>query len=402
MRTKQGKPRIALALLGCAAPNQVGGAERQFANLLTAYRARKNAPFELHFATMRDAARSLEALGVLSPGPDVHTAPNPPAWKLGAIADSLSLARLLYGRRFDLVHVIMPSAFHTPGLGLYARLRGHTALTMNATDCTVAHRWHDPAFVRDPQVRSYKTFLRLVPLDGIFSWYTLFRDKVQSGVIPVPGAPLVTAAKTCFTDLSRFAPAPDKDNTIVYASRLVPNKKPQLFAEAVRLLRDTAPQALEGWTFQLFGNGPLLSELEQYSARHGLGNLLQIGFTPDLAPTLARSKAFVSTQDYENFTSLSMLEAMASGNAILARDVGQTAQFVRHGENGMLLQGDSPQDLAQAMGEFIAHPERHRSWGQESVRLATEVHTVKAFTADIEAFWTEVLARCAKARRTTT
>lgn len=393
MRSTSARPRIALTLLGCDAKDAAGGAERQFANLLTAFRAASGAPFEVHFVTMRDAARALDALGVLPPGPDVHAAPNLPVGKLKAFADSASLARLLLKQRFDLVHVVMPSAYHAPGMAMYARLRGHTALTMNATDCTVAHRWHDPAYARDPMVRSYRTFLRLVPLDGIFSWYELFRDRVRDGTIPVSGTPLAVAARTCFTNLSRFAPAPDKDDTVVYASRLIPDKQPQLFVEAVRLLRDEAPELARGWRFALYGNGPMRDELEALAASHGLAGLLDIDFTPDLAPVLARSKAFVSTQDYENFTSLSMLEAMACGNAIISRDVGQTRLFVRHGENGLLSPGHTARALAETLKAFLAAREQHADWGAASVAIATREHTVERFMEDIGGFWRRVLER---------
>jgi len=399
MHAAASRPRVALTLLGCDASGQIGGAEQFFARLADAYARRPDAAFDVHFATMADAARVLRRRGLLTAPERLHTAPNLPAWKFKAFTDSALLCRLLLRGGFDLVHVVMPSAFHAPALALLARRPRRPALVLNITDCTVAHHWNDPARRSDPQRTAYRTTLGLVPFDGLYSWYTLFRDAVEAGAIRPAGQPLVRAARTVFTDLSRFAPAPAKEQRIVFAARLVPMKRPELFIQAVALLLRDRPGLAAGWRFTLLGDGPLREALLRQRADTGLTQeQLEFAQSDDLAPVFARSQAFVSCQDHENFTSLAMLEAMACANAIIARDVGQTGEYVRHGENGVLARGHDAPAMARALEAFLEAPQHHAAWGRESRRLATEVHTEDAFVQDVEAFWTEVLARRAQAR----
>jgi glycosyltransferase involved in cell wall biosynthesis len=124
---------------------------------------------------------------------------------------------------------------------------------------------------------------------------------------------------------------------------------------------------------------------------HRLGDLLTTTHAADMSPVFARSRLFVSTQAFENFTSLALLEAMAAGNAVIAANVGQTAEFVRHGENGLLTADESAQGFADAMTQYLGHPERHPRMAACSRALATEVHTIEHFAEDIRAFWEGVL-----------
>jgi glycosyltransferase involved in cell wall biosynthesis len=136
----------------------------------------------------------------------------------------------------------------------------------------------------------------------------------------------------------------------------------------------------------------LEGEVRRAIAEHGLGDVVTLSHTPDLSPVLARTRLFVSTQAYENFTSLAMLEAMAAGNAVVAANVGQTAEFVQHGVNGLLTETESPEGFARAITDYLQRRADHAAMGAASARLATEVHTVDHFADDITDFWKRVTA----------
>ena len=123
-----------------------------------------------------------------------------------------------------------------------------------------------------------------------------------------------------------------------------------------------------------------------------LGDLLTLTHAIDMAPVFGRSRLFVSTQAFENFTSLAMLEAMAAGNAVLAEDVGQTREFVKPGENGLVVTPASPTAFAGGLAAYLADHAAHDGMALASRRLATEVHTVEHFADDIMSFWAEVCA----------
>jgi glycosyltransferase involved in cell wall biosynthesis len=127
-----------------------------------------------------------------------------------------------------------------------------------------------------------------------------------------------------FTDVARFAPAPEKEPLVVFAARLHPEKGALLYLEAIARVGAGRP----GVRFALMGRGEEAGEVARRLAELGLEDVVQRGYATDLAPLFARSRVFVSCQRHENLGSSSLLEAMASGNAVVATDVGQTWRIV--------------------------------------------------------------------------
>jgi glycosyltransferase involved in cell wall biosynthesis len=124
----------------------------------------------------------------------------------------------------------------------------------------------------------------------------------------------------------------------------------------------------------------------------GVDGIVRLRDPVDLRGTLRQSRLFVSTQETENFTSLAMLEAMACGNAILARDVGQTRKFVRPRANGILVASDDPDAVADGLLTYLNHPDLHAAWQMESRRITVEEHCRQNVLAEFEAFWLAALA----------
>jgi glycosyltransferase involved in cell wall biosynthesis len=208
----------------------------------------------------------------------------------------------------------------------------------------------------------------------------------------VAGEVVVRAARFCFTDPQRFRPHAEKQNVVVFAGRLSEQKRPWLFVEAVAFLRRRFPDLISGWRFEMYGDGVLRSRIVELIAAEGVGDIVAVTSTPDMAPVFARTRVFVSTQALENFTSLAMLEAMAAGNAVIAEDVGQTREFVIAGDNGLLVSPATGETFGQAIGEYLRHPEWHDRMAAASRHRATHVHTIEHFAEDISGFWQEVVA----------
>jgi glycosyltransferase involved in cell wall biosynthesis len=202
------------------------------------------------------------------------------------------------------------------------------------------------------------------------------------------GDALAVPAKYCFTNTSRFAPV-DKQPLIVFAGRFSAQKRPLLFVEAIASLRRRHAAAADGWRFAMYGAGSLEAAVRERIA--SLGVPIEVTRTPDMAPVFARSRLFVSTQAYENFTSLAMLEAMAAGNAIVAERTGQTDEFVTDGGNGYLVEPATAEAFADAIAKYLMNPGRHDRMAAASRRLAVDVHTIDHFAGDIAAFWKALL-----------
>jgi glycosyltransferase involved in cell wall biosynthesis len=387
--------RVALVLITVGDLGGSGGTERHFSDLFEFLRRRD--PGAADLVTSATAVRRLREAGRLANADGIIALPlggQPARTKAGILWMTLVLLWTTIRRRWDVVHLCQPTPAYLPYAAALTWLPRflRPRVTMTVVDCTLAHNMMTsapPADLYERQVvEAHRMYARWTRLDGIYSWYRAFvaaatRQEAFDTAI-------VRAAAYCFTDVGRFAPGA-KEPLVVFAGRFSAQKRPLLFVDAIDSLCRRYPDTAAPWRFAMYGGGLLEAEVRERIAAHGLSGRIELTRTPDMAPVFARSKVFVSTQAYDNFTSLAMLEAMAAGNAIVAEDTGQTAEFVKTGANGYLVPAPATADaFADAIVEYIAHPEAHERMAAASRALATDVHTIEHFADDITLFWSEV------------
>ncbi len=90
----------------------------------------------------------------------------------------------------------------------------------------------------------------------------------------------------------------------------------------------------------------------------------------DEMPALYRGADIVAIPSlYSEGTSMSLLEALASGCAVVASDVGGITNVVLNGFNGLLVRPSVPA-LRSALQELLENPARRRELGQQARRSA--------------------------------
>jgi glycosyltransferase involved in cell wall biosynthesis len=269
--------------------------------------------------------------------------------------------------------------------------RWRPRVTLTVVDCTLASSLAappPPGSYERQVLDAHRLYERWTRLDGVFSWYEAFVDAVRER----SRSAIVRAARFCFTDPDRFRPAAVKEPLVIFAGRLSEQKRPLLFVDAVARMRAADPALVARHRFAIYGTGVLHQRVIDRIAELGLQEVIDVTHAVDMAPVFGRSQLLVSTQAMENFTSLSMLEAMAAGNAIIAEDVGQTREFVRDGLNGLLVKDATPEAFAAAIATYLRSPERHAAMAEASRTITTDVHTRDNFARDITAFWRAVVA----------
>ncbi len=385
-------PRVALVMVAVGDLSGSGGTERQFSDLYDYLIDRH--PRRVAFITAKASLQRLREAGRLCATSDVITLPlgdRPAQGKLGVLWMTTLLLWVTLTRRFDVVHVCSPTPSYVPFAAILTRLPGaiRPRLAITVIDCTLAPHLVSGGRAADlyeqQVIDAHRLYFKWSDLDGVYSWYTAFVDAAASLRLFKKAA--VTAAKYCFTDPQRFQPAAVKENVVLYAGRLSAQKRPLLFVDSVASLRRRYPDLVKGWRFEMYGGGVLEAEVRQRIAEQHLADVIVLSRTLDLSPVFAQTRLFVSTQAFENFTSLAMLEAMAAGNAVIAEDAGQTREFVRDGENGFLVARASADAFADAIAAYLRQPEQHSRMAAASRALTTDVHTIEHFAADITAFW---------------
>ena len=154
-----------------------------------------------------------------------------------------------------------------------------------------------------------------------------------------------------------------------------PYKGLPVLIEACRILRD------EGVSFRcdVIGQGPMHDELQQMIRDRNLGDVFHlVGAKPQdvVAEMMGESTLFVlpsiiASDGQMEGIPVALMEAMASGRAVVSTAISGIPELVENGVNGLLVQpGDAPA-LAAAMRSLLQ--DRHRALemgrrGQEKVR----------------------------------
>lgn len=141
------------------------------------------------------------------------------------------------------------------------------------------------------------------------------------------------------------------DNTILAVGRLSPAKDHETLIRAWAELEDRFPD----WRVQIYGEGPLLQELEELIEELGLSRVTIEEPTSEISAVYASSKFVVMSSTHEGF-GLVTAEAMAHGLPVIGfSDCEGTNEIVLDGENGLLVEpgDDRAGALATAMTSMI-------------------------------------------------
>lgn len=160
--------------------------------------------------------------------------------------------------------------------------------------------------------------------------------------------------------------AADKMRFLMVA-RLLADKGLREFAEAARLVKLQYPQI----EFSLVGppdGNPSAVAIEEVQSWHWINHT---PWMDDVRPALAACSVYV-LPSYREGTPRSVLEAMATGRAIITTDAPGCREPVREGVNGFLVPPRNARELAEAMLRFIRQPDLVRQMGTASRHSACE------------------------------
>lgn len=384
-------PNVALFIFGVNDLSGGGGAERFFADFFDIYNSNKT-KHHLFYIIDENSRVNLRKVNKLTSSKNLLNF-NIVSNRFKRTMEFLQLLRLIVFKQIKLIHIPLYSISYVPIINSLNKLPNflRPKIVVNIVNCEIPHAYFDPS---NPFSNGYqKTYDPLFHtyIDGYFCWNKLFIDFVMENKLIKVGNPKFKFISSRFSDTNLFTSQLPKKNIIVFASRLDFRKRPDWFIKAIKVIHDRNTEIFKEYEFKMYGKGPMLEELQVLIKNLGIDGFVKVETNPKLWEVLNTSRVFVSCQDYDNFPSLAIAEAMASGNAIIARNVGQTNLFVEHLKNGLILKEDSYHGLADAIEYYIEHPETHDSFSNESLRLIKEVHNPENFIRQIDEFWNTVM-----------
>lgn len=188
-------------------------------------------------------------------------------------------------------------------------------------------------------------------------------------VVQVPGSGVDT---TRFTYNEPPIDAPH----FLMIGRLMRDKGVYEFVEAARRVKSKFPNA----RFSILGRaetsnptGINEAEVERLTREYPVEFLAE---TTDVRPHLASSSVFVLPSYYREGLPRTILEAMATGRAVITTDMPGCRDPIEHGKNGLIVPPQDVDALTGAIEHFLANPEQIVQMGIQSRAVAEQVYDV--------------------------
>lgn len=193
-------------------------------------------------------------------------------------------------------------------------------------------------------------------------------------------------------DTQRFFPTnePSGDKLIILPARMLWDKGVGEFVEAARILRGK----FKDLRFALIGNidldNPASISSTQLEFWVNEGVVEWWGYRNDMPEVFAQSH-IVCLPSYREGLPKSLLEAAASGKAIVATDVPGCREIVKHEQTGLLTSSHDAELLAETIERLIMNPELRHQLGRNARRYVEQEFTSDRVTSQTLQVYNELL-----------
>lgn len=369
---------------------EIGGAEQHLVHVATALKRRGWEP-ELFVLTLGGPlTERLTAFGV-----PVHGYQLPP-WlqsmsnerlkaRVGLLLTSITMVRLMWSRRPDVIHFFLPAAYIVGGVAaIVARRRPRIMSRRSMNDYQASH----PIYARLERL--------LHPtMDLICGNSKAVVKQLEDEGIDVNRLRLIYNG----IDLSPFDRHLDRLSlraslgissdafVIAIVANLIPYKGHTDLLKALTFIQDELPA---NWRLLCIGRDDGIGgELRQLAEAYGIGqNICWLGSRADVPDLLRISSVGVLCSHQEGFSN-AILEGMAAGLPMVVTDVGGNAEAVIDCTTGYVVPAKNPAMLAKALMQVV-HDDDFRVIGERGRRRVDERFSLSACVDAYEALYREV------------
>jgi glycosyltransferase involved in cell wall biosynthesis len=160
---------------------------------------------------------------------------------------------------------------------------------------------------------------------------------------------------------------PSDRPTVVAAGRAVQEKGMLDLVDAFAMLVGNWPRSEPKPFLVYLGDGPQLPDIRARAASLGLGGDTHFpGFEPSPHKYMAVADACAVPSIWQDALPLAVLEPMMLGRPVVATRVGGIPEMVRDGEEGLLVDGHAPDQLAGALSQVLQNAELSSRLGRNA------------------------------------
>jgi glycosyltransferase involved in cell wall biosynthesis len=180
----------------------------------------------------------------------------------------------------------------------------------------------------------------------------------------------------------------DSGTIIGTVSRLSSEKGVDVLLRAIQQV----VQVVSPLTVLIIGDGPQANELHQLASQLDLNETVHfLGARSDI-PVLNRLFDLFVLSSREEACSMALLEAMAAGRAVVAKNVGGTPEVVTHDVEGWLVPPDDPEALSQALLMLLKEPGRRTAMGTAAHQRVATQFTHERMVYETLTFYQRIMA----------
>ena len=129
-------------------------------------------------------------------------------------------------------------------------------------------------------------------------------------------------------------------------------------------------------------------EIERYAKAKGVDKYIVFaGYCDNIPEILSIFDIFILPSLWEGLPT-SIIEAMAIGLPIIASNVGGLPELIDDGENGILIEPRSPQQLASSILYLLKNKDVAGLMGERNIRIARQNHDIESKARDFEKVYT--------------
>ena len=186
-------------------------------------------------------------------------------------------------------------------------------------------------------------------------------------------------------DLSKFNPSRDRmkfrremgfsENTPVIANigMIRSDKGQKRLMKAAQIILQRYPDARFVVVGQGTGNRLREAELREAIYKSGLeSKIIMLGYRWDTPDILVAADMVVIASLSTEASPIVLREAFASGCPVVATRIGDVPEIIKHGENGLIVEPDKVDALANAIVQFLSDRELARRCANNALRYARE------------------------------
>ncbi|WP_160722279.1 glycosyltransferase family 4 protein [Bacillus sp. USDA818B3_A] len=163
-----------------------------------------------------------------------------------------------------------------------------------------------------------------------------------------------------------------QDILLFYAAEFNKNKNQQYLIKTLALIKKQASNV----RLLLAGDGPLLEDCKKLAINLGVGEMVHfLGYRSDIDKLLKMSDIAVASSLREGLP-VNIMEAMASGLAVIATDNRGHRELIQNGENGWIVSTNGVQEMSDKIKLLIKNEKLRSGFGKQARKVIEENYAI--------------------------